>query len=134
MEDQRPIRIFIDEEEYPLGSFRSPVNIEFDTTRLADGEHILKIVSLDPQGKEGIRKIPFTVRNGPAISVEGIKENQVVDGVLPIMISAYSKGDQRSFLIESSETPRSIPGWVWIGHIVFAGWAIYYLVTQFFQN
>jgi hypothetical protein len=84
-----------------------------------------------PSGKEGIRKIPFVVRNGPDITVEGLKENEVVDGVLPLMVSAYGKGDQKVFLIEGSETPRSIPGWVWILHIVFGGWALYYLITQF---
>ena len=65
-------------------------------------------------GKEGIRKIPFTVRNGPAIAIEGIADNAVVDGVLPLMINAYSKGDQKKFLIEGSETPHSIPAWLWV--------------------
>jgi hypothetical protein len=50
---------------------------------LVDGNHTLKIISKDPTGKEGIRLIPFQVRNGPAIAIEGIKENAVVDGVLP---------------------------------------------------
>jgi hypothetical protein len=134
MEDKSSVIIFIDDEQQPVGSFKSPINFELDTRKLVDGEHFLRIVSKDPQGKEGIRKIPFTVRNGPDITVEGIKENEVVDGVIPIMISAYGKGDQKVFLIEGSETPRSIPGWVWIGHIVFGGWAIYYLITQLFQK
>ena len=98
-------------------------------SKLVDGKHILKIVSKDPNGKEGIRLIPFEVRNGPAIDVEGIRENAVVDGVLPIMINAYGKGDQKMFLIEGSETPKSIPSWVWILIIGFAGWALYYLFT-----
>lgn len=134
MEDKSSVIIFIDDDQQPVGSFRSPINFELDTRKLVDGEHYLRIISKDPQGKEGIRKIPFIVRNGPDISIEGIKENEVVDGVIPIMISAYGKGDQKVFLIEGSETPRSIPGWVWIGHIVFGGWAIYYLITQLFQN
>ena len=134
MEDASSIIIFLDEEQQPLGSYKSPINFELDTRKLVDGEHYLKIVSKDPQGKEGIRIIPFTVRNGPDISIEGIRENSVVDGVIPIMISAYGKGDQKVFLIEGSETPRSIPGWVWITHILFGGWAIYYLITQWFQK
>lgn len=44
------------------------------------------------------------------------------------MINAYGKGDQQSFLIEGSETPRSIPNWLWILIIAFAGWALYYLI------
>ena len=133
MEDKSFVIIFKDNEQQPVRLFQSPINFEIDTRKLVDGEHFLKIVSKDPNGKEGIRKIPFTVRNGPDISVEDIKENEVVDGVIPLMISAYGKGDQKLFLIEGSKTPRSIPGWVWIAHILFGGWAIYYLITQLFQ-
>lgn len=134
MEVKSSILVFVDEAPQPLGAFQSPINFELDTRKLADGEHYLRIVSQDPAGKEGVRKIPFIVRNGPDITVEGLKENEVVDGVLPIMISAYGKGDQKIFLIDSSETPRSIPNWVWVTHIIFGGWAIYYLITQFTFN
>ena len=131
MEDKSKIVVFIDDDEQPVAAFTSPVNFELDTRKLVDGKHILKIVSKDPTGKEGVRLIPFEVRNGPAIDVEGIRENAVVDGVLPIMINAYGKGDQKIFLIEGSETPKSIPSWVWILIIGFAGWALYYLFTYF---
>lgn len=127
MEGKSKIVVFIDEEEQPVASFISPVNFELDTHKLVDGKHTLKIVSKDPNGKEGIRLIPFEVRNGPAIDVEGIRENAVVDGLVPIMINAYGKGDQKIFLIDGSETPKSIPSWVWILIIGFAGWALYYL-------
>lgn len=129
MEDKSTIFIFIDNEDQPVASFVSPVQFELDTRKLVDGSHTLKIVSKDPSGKEGIRLIPFEVRNGPAIAIEGIKENAVVDGVLPLMINAYGKGDQKKFLIEGSETPQSIPSWLWILIIGFAGWALYYLIT-----
>lgn len=129
MDDKSTIYIFIDDESKPVAQVQSPVTFELDTRKLTDGNHLLRIVSKDPTGKEGIRLIPFVVRNGPAIAVEGIAENDVVDGVLPLMINAYGKGDQKSFLIEGSETPQSIPAWVWILIIGFAGWAIYYLVS-----
>ena len=132
MEEKSSVLIFIDDEPQPVGTFMSPINFELDTRKLVDGEHFLRIVSKDPQGKEGVRKIPFVVRNGPDISVEGLSDHDVIDGVQPIMISAYGKGDQKKFLIEGSETPRSIPSWVWILHILFGGWAIYYLITNFF--
>jgi hypothetical protein len=105
------------------------VHFELDTRKLVDGNHTLKIVSKDPTGKEGVRVIPFEVRNGPAIAIEGIKKNAIVDGVLPLMINAYGKGDQKKFLIEGSETPQSVPSWVWILIIGIAGWAFYYLTT-----
>ena len=129
MIDKSTILIFLDEEPNPIAEFISPVNFELDTRKMVDGKHTLKIVSRDPTGKEGLRIVPFEVRNGPSIAIEGIKENSVVDGVLPLMINAYGKGDQKTFLIEGSETPQSIPSWVWILIIGFAGWVLYYLIT-----
>lgn len=128
MTDKSKVIIFIDDDIQPVVEVYAPAGFELDTRKLTDGEHLLKIVSKDPTGKEGIRIIPFIVRNGPAIDVEGIKENAVVDGVLPLMVNAYGKGDQKSFLIAGSETPQSIPSWVWIIVISFIGWAIYYFV------
>ena len=131
MKDKSKIFIFFFFFPKPVAAVMSPVNFELDTRKLVDGEHKLKIVSKDPSGKEGVRFIPFVVRNGPAIAVEGIKENAVVDGVLPLMINAYGKGDQKEFLIEGSETPQSIPAWVWILIIGFIGWALYYLISYY---
>ncbi|MBW8684532.1 cytochrome C [Chitinophaga rhizophila] len=129
MKDKSTIYIFIDDAIKPIAILESPVNFELDTTRLVDGRHTLKIVSRDPTGKEGIRLVPFEVRNGPAISIEGIREDAVVDGVVPVMINAYGKGDQRNFLIIGSETPQSIPFWVFVLLIAFLGWAIFYCIT-----
>lgn len=129
MKDKSTLILFIDDEPRPIAELPSPVTFELDTTRLVDGPHTLKIVSRDPSGKEGIRLIPFEVRNGPAISVEGIREDTVVDGVLPLMINAYGKGDQKSFIITGSETPQSIPYWIFILLILFVAWAIYYEIT-----
>lgn len=130
MEEKSKVFIFIDEEVKPIAELISPVNFELDTSKLIDGKHVLRIVGKDPTGKEGIRLIPFEVRNGPAIAIEGIQENAVIDGIVPIMINAYGKGNQKNFLIVGSETPQSIPFWIFILLILFAGWAIYYLVTS----
>ncbi|HVU83930.1 MAG TPA: hypothetical protein VHC50_03765 [Puia sp.] len=129
MDDKSTILIFLDGDPRPIASFASPASFELDTRKLVDGNHSLQIVSRDPGGKEGVRVIPFVVRNGPAIEVEGIKENAIVDGVLPLMINAYGKGDQKKFLIVGSETPQTIPSWVWILIIGFFGWALYYFIT-----
>jgi hypothetical protein len=129
MEDKSTVFIFMDDDAKPIGEFASPVNFELDTHKIVDGKHVLKIVSKDPAGKEGLRLIPFEVRNGPAIAIEGIEENAVVDGIVPLMINAYGKGDQKKFLITGSETPQSIPALFWILLIGFAGWSLYYLIT-----
>jgi len=131
MEGKSKIRIFLDDHPQPIAEVMSPINFELNTTKLVDGPHTLKIVGKDPTGKEGVRVIPFVVRNGPAIDVEGITEDAVVDGVIPIMVNAYGKGNQQSFLIEGSETPQSIPSWLWVLIIAFAGWALYYLFRYF---
>ena len=130
MSTQSTVLVFIDDEQKPYGEYLAPINFELDTRKLVDGDHILKIISKDPLGKEGIRKIPFVVRNGPSVAVEGLNEHDIVDGIIPIMINAYGKGDQKIFLIEGSETPRSIPAWVWAIVIGFVGWAIYYAIIS----
>ncbi len=129
-EDKSKISVFVDDDVHPVVELLAPVQFELDTRKLTDGEHILKLVSKSATGREGIRKIKFIVRNGPAISVEGISENAVVDGILPLMINAYDKGNQQKFIIEGSETPQSIPSWLWIILIAFFGWAAYYIVTN----
>ena len=130
MEENSKIYIFIDEDTRPIAELTSPVNFELDTSRLVDGKHTLKIVSKDPTGKEGIRLVPFEVRNGPSIAIEGIKENAVVDGVIPIMINAYGKGNSKNFMIVGSETPQSIPFWIFILLISFVAWAVFYHIDS----
>jgi len=130
-EDKSKVMLFVDDDLQPIAEMYAPVQFELDTKKLTDGEHTLKLVSKSPTGREGIRKIKFIVRNGPAIAVEGISENEVVDGTIPLMINAYDKGNQKKFIIEGSETPQSIPNWLWILLVVFFGWAAYYMITNF---
>ncbi len=130
MEKSSSVLIYLDNDAQPIGEYKTPIHFELDSTKLVDGEHVLKIISKGITGKEGIRNIPFIVRNGPSISIEGLNDYDLVDGVLPLMINAYSKGDQKEFLIEGSETPQSIPAWLWIIIILFIGWSIYYTVIS----
>ena len=130
MSSKSTLILFIDDDPTPIAQLAAPVTFELDTTRLVDGKHTLRIVSRDTGGKEGIRLIPFEVRNGPAIAVEGLKEDAIVDGVLPLMINAYGKGDAKNFVITGSETPQSIPYWIFILLIAFVAWSIYFLITS----
>jgi hypothetical protein len=129
--DRSSVFLFIDDEVKPLAELETPIEFDFDTSKLTDGDHVLKIVSKSPTGREGIRKIKFTVKNGPSISIEGLSDNEVVDGILPLMINAYDKGNQKSFVIEGSETPQTVPVWMWIIMLLIAGWGAYYLITYF---
>lgn len=128
LQDKSKVTLFLDDDPIPFASFEAPVNFELDTRKLVDGKHTLKIVSKDPGGAEGLKIIPFEVKNGPHIAIEGLKDGEVVDGVIPVMINAYGKGNAEKFYIEGSETPQSIPAWVWIILIGFAGWAMFYLI------
>ena len=129
--DSSSVYLFIDDEIKPLAELQTPIVFDFDTSKLSDGDHVLKIVSKSPAGREGIRKINFVVKNGPSISVEGLKNDDIVDGVLPLMINAYDKGNQKSFVIEGSETPQTVPVWMWVINILIAGWGAYYGITYF---
>lgn len=124
------VSIFIDDAPEPIAVSDAPVQLELDTKKLIDGNHVMKIVSKSPTGREGVRLIPFVVRNGPAIETEGLKENDVVDGIIPLMVNAYDKGNQQRFIIEGSETPQSIPSWVWALVLMFFAWAIFYTITN----
>lgn len=132
METNATIRLYLDDDPEPIGEFRSPVTFDLDTRLLSDGRHILKILSTDSGGREGIRIMPFVVRNGPAIDVDGLRADETVDGVVPLMINAYGKGDQSTFIIYGSESPRGIPSWVIILIILFIGWAMFYSISYLF--
>lgn len=106
MHNESTVFIYIDDDIVPIGEYKVPIHFEFDTTKIIDGNHIFIVVNKSSSGKEGIRKILFTVRNGPSIAIEGLDENAVVDGVLPLMINAYSKGDKKIFYRRKRNTSK----------------------------
>ena len=121
------VKIFLNDEPSPFAELETPSKILFDTTKIPDGKHTLKLVASSSGGKEGIKIIPFEVRNGPSISVIGIKENQVIENQLPLVINAYGSERKEIFLVRGSENPKGIPIWVWVALILFVGWALHYL-------
>jgi len=128
MEDNRVIRVFLNDDPKPFASFAPPVKMVLDTTKIPDGKHKLKIVARSSNGIEGIREIPFVVRNGPEIQVVGLKDNEVVDTQVPIIINAYGSETKDFFVIKGSETPSAIPAWVWALVISTIAFGIFYLI------
>ena len=128
MEDNRVIRLFLNNDPKPFASFAPPVKMVLDTTKIPDGKHKLKIVARSSNGIEGIREIPFVVRNGPEIQVVGLKDNEVVDTQVPIIINAYGSETKDFFVIKGSETPSAIPAWVWALVISTIAFGIFYLI------
>lgn len=128
MEDKRIIKVFLDSDPRPFAEFAPPVKFVLDTTKIPDGKHSLKVVAKSSKGVEGVKTIPFEVRNGPEISVVGLKENEVVDTQIPITINAYGSETNDEFIIKGSETPKAIPAWVWALLISFVGFAFFYFI------
>ncbi|MDQ2658135.1 MAG: cytochrome C [Bacteroidota bacterium] len=128
MDDNRTVKVFLDADPIPFAEFTPPVRFLFDTTKIPDGKHTLRVVARSTNGNEGIRTIPFEVRNGPAISVVGLKENEVVNDHIPVTINAYGSERNDVFVVTGSETPKAIPAWVWAMIVVFVGFALFYLI------
>lgn len=128
LEDKRVVKVFLDDEPAPFAEFAPPVKFVLDSTKIPDGKHQLKIVAKSSGGTEGVRVIPFQVRNGPAISVLGLKDNEVIDTQTPITINAYGSETNDRFIIRGSETPKAIPAWVWMLVIAFIAFGIFYLI------
>lgn len=128
MKDNRTVKVFLDSDPAPFAEFAPPVRFIFDTTKIPDGKHVLKIVARSTSGNEGVRTIPFEVRNGPAISVVGLKDNEVVNEQIPVTINAYGSERDDVFVVTGSETPKAIPAWVWALVVAFIGFAIFYIL------
>lgn len=130
MESKRKVTVFLDNEKVPFGEFEPPAKLILDTTKIKDGKHKLKIKAISSNGIEGVRVIPFEVRNGPEIAVIGLKPNEVIESNTAITINAYGSESLESFIIRGSETPKAIPSWVWACIIAFVGFAIFYFITH----
>src|SRR3546814_16418373 len=125
MDDNRIIKVFVDEDPEPFAEFSPPVKFLFDTTRLPDGPHMLKIVARSSGGQEGIRRIPFEVRNGPAISVVGLRETEIIEGRIPLPINAYGSERKDLFVVTGPDTTKAITARVWMLAIIFITWGIF---------
>lgn len=138
MDDNRIIKVYLDDDSQPFAEFVPPTKFVLDTSKIPDGKHQLKIVARSSSGKEGIRTLPFEVRNGPSISVVGLKNGDVVSEKVPITINSYGSEKNDFFLIRGSETPKGIPDWVWALVIGFVGFAIFYFIMywdpQFYKS
>jgi len=128
MEDNRIVKVFLDDDPSPFGEFKPPVKFMMDTTKIPDGKHTLRMVAKSTNGIEGIKVVNFEVRNGPAIDLIGLKENDVVDNNVTLTINAYGSERKDFFIVTGSETPKGIPTWIWAVLIGFSGWALYYAI------
>lgn len=124
------IEIYLDEDENPVAVYSPPAQMDFDTSTLEDGEHSLKFVATDESNKKSIKKINFIVRNGPGITVEGLKEKDIVEGKVHLLINAFGGAYQEKWRPDRAETPAPIPTWTWIIFIVIIAWGMFYFIDQ----
>lgn len=134
IEDNRIIRVFIDDEPHPFAEFAPPVKFVLDTTKIPDGKHKLKIIAKSSNHVEGIKIIPFEVKNGPEISVIGLRENEVIDTQTSIVINAYGSETNDKFIIKGSENPKAIPSWIWALLIIIFAFGLYYFIMYWKQD
>lgn len=118
--------VYLDDETEPLLSHRPPVRFELDTSRLEDGGHRLRVEAYDSTGRKGVRTIRFTVRNGPGIAVDGVRDNDVLEGKIPILINAYGGAGEIDWEPSRAETPAPIPTWAWVLFIAIVAFGAFY--------
>ncbi len=124
------VEIYLDDNPEPIAVYHPPARFELDTERLADGPHELRIVATDPPGHRGLRRIPFEVRNGPGIAVDGLRPGEVVEGRLSLLVNAYGAAYEERWEPARAETPAPIPTWAWVLFIGVVAWAMFYAARQ----
>lgn len=129
-QDGTQIEVFLDDDPEPIVTHRPPARFQLDTTELEDGVHTLYIRAHDSGGHQGIRSVPFRVRNGPSIAVNGLNDNEVLEGKLPILVNSYGGTQEAYWEPERVETPAPAPTWVWVLFLVIVAFAAFYGVQQ----
>lgn len=129
-EDSNLIHVYLDDGDEPIVSYRPPVRFELDTTQLEDGPHQLKVVATDAMGHEGVRTIPFEVRNGPGIDIEGLQDNDKLEGKVPILLNAYGGAKEPFWEPSRAETPAPVPTWAWVLLLIVVAWSTFYFAQQ----
>lgn len=124
------IVVYLDEDKEPIATYKPPAQMELDTSILEDGEHVIKFIALDAGNKKSVKKINFIVRNGPGIAVDGLKENDVVEGKLKLILNSFGGAYQENWEPNRAETPAPIPTWMWILFISVAAWSMFYFINQ----
>jgi mono/diheme cytochrome c family protein len=120
------IEVYLDAAREPIASYTPPARFELDTTSLEDGPHEIKVIATDPRGTQGIRRIPFEVRNGPGIDIDGLRANDIVQGKINVLINSFSAGSEGIWEPIRAETPAPVPAWTWMLIIFIAAWGMFY--------
>jgi mono/diheme cytochrome c family protein len=124
------IDLFLDGATEPLLSTTPPLSFELDSSLLDDGPHVLRVEAYDSHGVKGVRTIDFIVRNGPGIAVSGIRQNDVLEGTVPVIVNAYGGTSAVNWEPSQAETPAPPPTWAWVLLILVTAFGLFYGVQQ----
>ena len=124
------IDVFLDDDPTPLASYSPPLRFELDTTQLSDGRHMLRIEAYDANGTKGVKTMTFTVRNGPGIAVSGIRDNDVLEGNVPVLVNSFGGAVESKWEPSRAETPSPAPTWAWVLVIMLVAYGLYYGVQH----
>ncbi len=124
------IDIFLDDATEPLLSTTPPLSFELDSSRLDDGPHVLRVEAYDSHGVKGVRTIDFSVRNGPGIAVSGIRQNDVLEGTIPVIVNSYGGTSAIHWEPSQAETPAPPPTWAWVLLILVTAFGLFYGIQQ----
>lgn len=129
------LEVYLDDETDPIAEYRAPADIDLDTSMLDDGEHRLRVEVVDENGETAsVRTIPFEVRNGPAIAVDGLEAGDVVDGRVSLMVHAWGGSEEADWEPSRAESPAPAPTWAWVLLIAIISWAMYYAVSFWYPT
>lgn len=120
------VEVYLDGASEPIGIYQPPARFQLDTEALEDGTHELRIVATDRSGHRGVRTLRFEVRNGPGIAVDGLKDGDVVEGELSLLVNAYGGAYEENWEPARAETPAPTPTWAWVLFLGVVAWAMFY--------
>ncbi|MGE0193784.1 MAG: c-type cytochrome [Planctomycetota bacterium] len=125
---REPLSLYLDDAEEPFKVAVPPVRFRLSTLPLADGPHELRIVASNGLAPPTVRRIPFQVRNGVAVSVSGLQPGQVVGGQVQVLANAFAGSSEAEFEPRKAETPEPVPRWAWVLLLGVATWALAYVL------
>ena len=123
------VEVFLDDGAAPVARFQPPDTFRLDTTTLADGEHELRVVATDVGGHVGVERRRFRVRNGPGISISGLRDGETIKGTIPVLVNAYAFEKVAHFEVKRAETPVPIPRLYSVAAVAFFAWAAWYVLA-----
>lgn len=122
------IRVYLDDAAEPIADYEPPLTVALATRGLPDGAHRLRIEARDASGRVGSHDVPFLVRNGPGITLSGLRPGATVRGTLEFTVNAF--GSEEPFEPRRAESPSPIPVWLWVMSLVIVAWAAWYVAVS----